>query len=112
MDNILPDSRLQRSDKGLRFRGSQGWRPVFCANCGKDAGWCPETTTFMFYLCDKCVETHGQIAGTMMVPDEVFWRQCRDAQLNEFGRELTPVELTSVLEEGASPLAKLLTLGQ
>lgn len=111
--NVLPDSRARNKERGRVFRGSQAWLPVYCANCGKDAGWCPETTNFLFYLCDLCVQAHGQIAGTMLVPDEVFWQKCREAQMNEYGRELAPIELAKTLEEeGASPLAKLLTLGQ
>lgn len=111
--DILPDSRARNRERGRVFRGSQAWLPVYCANCHKDAGWCPETTTYLFYLCDNCVGTYGEIAGTMLVPDEVHFRRCREAQMNEYGRELTPLELAKTLEEeGASPLAKLLTLGQ
>jgi hypothetical protein len=110
--DILPDSRLRDPSKGLVFKGSQAWQPVFCANCGKDGGWTPTTSTYMFYLCDNCVDTHGVPAGTMVIPDQVFWQKCREAQMNEFGRELTPIELLQTVEEGASPLARLLTLGR
>lgn len=72
--DILPDSReLTRRTEGKHFNG-QWWLPYYCANCGVKAGYCPEDSmTFMFYLCDACYETHGQVAGTMAIPDEVFW---------------------------------------
>ena len=71
----LPDCRAQ-VPKGL-IRGQGGnWVPIFCANCGKPSGAVPaENMTFIFYLCNYCVETHGAIASTMMVPDEVFWSE-------------------------------------
>ena len=69
----LPDCRAQ-VPKGL-IRGQGGnWVPVFCANCGKPGGAVPEENmTFIFYLCNYCVDAHGAIANTMMVPDEVYW---------------------------------------
>lgn len=111
MTDILPDCRAKEA-KGRVFKGSVAWVPVFCANCGADSGSCPEHMEFMFYLCNKCVGTHGEVAGTMMVPDEVFWQQVREAQIAEHGRELAGAELMSFLErEAETPLAKLILEG-
>lgn len=107
--NILPDSRA-RETKGRIFTANGTWIPIFCANCGKEGGSCPEENmTFMFYLCPSCFESKGHITSTMVMPDEVFWSKVRDAQIEEHGRVLTEQELLSVVQEGASPLARLLS---
>lgn len=67
--------------------------------------------TFMFYLCNKCAETHGQIAGTMMMPDEVFFEKLRLEQLETHGHYLSEAELITIVQEDASPLATLLKSG-
>jgi hypothetical protein len=72
---LLPDCRT-KDPKGLIPSKVGNWVPIFCANCGKPGGAVPEhTTTFAFYLCDGCVETYGAIANTLMVPDEIFWKE-------------------------------------
>jgi len=111
MKELLPDSRAKAS-KGEIDSPIGRMQPCYCANCGKDSGYCTVNLTHFFYLCDKCVQTYGQIAGTMMVPDEVFFQAAAEAQLEEHGRLLTPDELGKVLQEGASPLAKLLIQGR
>lgn len=111
LHNILPDSRAKEV-RGRVFRGSQAWVPVFCANCGADGGMCPEENmTFLFYICRKCSETYGEIVGTMMMPDEVFFEKIKQEQLASHGRFLTPDEVEAEVQEGASPLAKLLLSG-
>lgn len=67
--------------------------------------------TFMFYLCNKCAETHGAIAGTMLMPDEVFFEKLRQEQLAAYGRYLTQEELDQVVTSADTPLAKLLKAG-
>lgn len=91
--DLLPDCRRQRVPAGVN-RGVLGtWLPVFCANCGTDGGLVPEgATTFCFYLCNACAATYGQIANTYMMPDEVFFQQVAEAQLETVGRYLTPQE--------------------
>lgn len=115
MEEILPDSRLKtiHTPKGM-VQGPGGmWVPVFCANCGVSGGLCPEENmTFMFYLCNDCVWKYGEIAGVMMVPDEVFWEKVKQEQLDKYGRLLSDAELRQVLEAGASPLATLLKSGR
>lgn len=107
--DLLPDSRA-RETKNRVFTAMGTWIPVFCANCGARGGSCPEENmTFLFYLCTKCAETHGAIAGLMMMPDEVFFAKLKQEQLDSFGRYLTEEELLAVVAEGASPLATLLT---
>jgi hypothetical protein len=109
---LLPDSRARTivTPRGM-VQGPGGmWVPVYCANCGADGGLCPEVNmTFMFYLCNKCVFTHGRIAATMMVPDEVFWQKVKDEQMATYNRYLSIEELMQVVEADASPLATLLT---
>lgn len=74
---------------------------------------CPEENmTFLFYQCEPCARTYGQIAGTMVMPDEIFFEKLRQEQLASHGRYLTETELLQVVEEGASPLSTLLIQGQ
>lgn len=111
MTNILPDSRAKET-KGRIFTPGGTWIPVFCANCGHHGGSCPEENmTFMFYLCNNCASTHGAIAGTMMMPDEVFFERLKQEQMASYGRYLTELELAKIVEEGASPLATLIKSG-
>src|SRR6476660_5281004 len=91
--DLLPDCRTRTAPAGVN-RGLLGtWLPVYCANCGADGGLVPEdTTTFLFYLCNTCAETHGQVAGTMLMPDEVFFDLLAQEQIETCGRYLTPDE--------------------
>lgn len=102
---ILPDSRTQRMPSGVN-RGVLGtWLPVFCANCGAEGGLVPDANmTFCFYLCNTCAETYGQIAGMMLMPDEVFFAKVAEAQLERYGRYLTPDECAQVAEDTSHPL--------
>lgn len=108
---ILPDCRLKQSKKVVM--GGSGafrlnWVPIFCANCGSDGGLVPEENcNFAFYLCINCEEKHGNIEGTLMVPDDVFWATVRAEQQEQFGRELTAPELVEVLKDDSTTLAKL-----
>lgn len=109
---ILPDSR-PRERRGLVLRNGAWWTPVFCANCGADGGLVPEEgMTFAFYLCNPCAETHGEIQGTVMIPDEVFWQKLREEQLEKYGRLLSPEELHAVAQSNTSPLATLIREGR
>jgi len=111
MAEILPDSRARDASRILMGHGGV-WVPVFCANCGADGGMVPEDNmTFAFYLCRPCAETHGAIAGMMMMPDEVFFERLKQEQLEAHGRFLTEQELIAIVEADASPLAKLIKEG-
>lgn len=103
--DLLPDCRA-RQPKGVISRGIAGyWVPVFCANCGADGGAVPEENmTFLFYLCDACAKTHGQIAGTMMMPDEVFYEKLKQEQLERYGGYLSPEEWAKISENPTHPL--------
>jgi hypothetical protein len=75
----LPDARLSgtaRDNKQLqanhRIIGRMWMEKVFCVNCGCDGGAVtPEWAAHIFYLCDECAKTYGQIDGAVQVPDEV-----------------------------------------
>lgn len=111
MVNILPDSRARDPKRLLPSRLGY-WVPLACASCGADGGVVPEqNTTFAFWLCTPCSETYGEIAGTLSIPDEVFWQRVRDEQTEAFGRQLTPGELAIVAQEDTSPLATLIREG-
>lgn len=112
--DILPDSRLKpvQTPKGGICGPNGWWVPMFCANCFTPAGFCPQESTHVFYLCDDCVDKHGVPAGMMAVPDEVFWETVKQEQIDKYGRLLSEAELIRVLEDGASPLATLLKSGQ
>ena len=110
--NILPDSRCLTPTGVVRGPGGS-WVPIFCANCGKDGGLVPEqNTSFAFWLCAKCGETCGEIAGMMCLPDEIFWEQVKQEQLAAHGRLLTEQELITIVEADTSPLATLLKQGR
>jgi hypothetical protein len=109
--DLLPDSRAKHVKRIFRF--GQAWVPVFCANCGKEGGMCPEENmTFIFYQCSSCHEKLGHITGTMVMPDEVFYQKLAQEQLETYGKFLSEQELIMVVEEDASPLATLLKEGQ
>lgn len=107
MSDVLPNSRA-RVTRNVVMRGSVAWVPFYCANCGTSGGLCPEENmTFAFYLCNPCAETHGAIANTMMVPDEVYWQKFKEAQLEKYGRELGIKQLQAVLDDPDDQLAVL-----
>ena len=111
--DTLPDSRLKDAGKGivrLPFANlcPMNWVPIFCANCGAAGGYVPEENcTFAFYLCNACAEKWSPLAGTMAVPDEVFWQKVKEAQIEKYGRELTAPEVEAALKDGDSILARL-----
>lgn len=79
--NILPDCRAQRPTGG-KFHLGQMWYRVSCANCRAEGPYVPEQNmTFAFYLCNPCYESHGAIAGTMVLPDEVDWAKMNNRPL-------------------------------
>lgn len=109
---ILPDSRTNPTKTlGQSWnRGPLGiWVPIFCASCGAFGGSVPEgTTTSAFYLCDdKCVAKYGVIPGAVMVPDQVFFRELAEAQLEHYGRYLTEPELVNELADTGSVISRL-----
>jgi hypothetical protein len=108
MAEILPDCRTK--DRRNFSQTQLGISvPIFCANCGAPGGDVPEENmTFAFYLCTRCAETYGQIAGMMMMPDQVFFEKVKQEQLEAYGRYLSELELLAVVEADASPLATLI----
>jgi hypothetical protein len=109
--NILPNclTKTPKIDHSMSGRGGN-WFYLFCANCGADGGRVQDTylsQQFAFYLCNDCAETYGAIAGTYMVPDEVFWQKVNSAQLEEFGRELSATEIVEALQDASHILSKL-----
>ena len=111
MPNVFPDSRqhVNHTPRGMTQGPGGMWVPVFCANCGVEGGKCPEKNmTFIFWLCNACFKTHGQITGTMVVPDKVFFDKIAQEQKEAHGRYLSHDELLQVVAEDSSPLATLL----
>ena len=108
MVSLLPDCRAI-TPRAVRRSIVGSWDPVFCANCGADGGYVPqENITFLFYLCNACAETYGQIAGTMMMPDEVFFERLAQEQLEKYGKYLTIEEWGRISEDVSHPFHKLL----
>lgn len=105
---LLPDSRL-KTPKNVQIHLGRNWVPIFCASCHKDSGTfvMEENCTFAFYLCDPCAARFGNIDGTYAVPDEVFFERVKQAQLEEFGRELTVPELIEAVSQEDHILSKL-----
>jgi len=110
--DVLPDSRAKNA-KGRVFTKTGAWIPIFCANCGKEGGKCPEENmTFMFWMCNQCFSTHGHITTTMVVPDKVFFDKIANEQKEAYGRQLTNLELQKVIVDDCTPLATLLKEAQ
>lgn len=107
---VLPDSR-SRDGRGAVQTGTVFgiMVPIYCASCGTDGGLVPEkSTTFIFWLCNPCFGKYGEIAGTMVQPDQEFWREVKQEMAEGFGRELNDRELSDVVTANATPLATLI----
>lgn len=110
--DILPNCIAQRSEKTVVWPNGQKWIQLSCGNCGKDGGLVLEVDydrakNFAFYLCEPCAEKWSPLVDTYMAPDEAFWQKIRDAQMEEFGRELTPMEIVEALKDDNHILTKL-----
>jgi hypothetical protein len=107
MSDFLPDSRPRVRRGGIR--SPQGTViPIYCANCGCDYGMVPEQMiTFAFALCQACADKYGHIAHTYQEPDAVFWNRVYEAQLEEYRRPLTALELVVELDDPTTVMAKL-----
>ena len=114
---VLPDSRMKSPVGSKRLImpkfGAVNNIPLYCASCHCDSGWVvpEENCTFACYLCDRCAETFGNIAGTMLMPDEVFWAKVAEEQLNQVGRLMTIEELALAETSTCNPLSTLLREG-
>lgn len=107
MPDILPSS-IAREIRGRQFIDGLWHIPIFCASCGVDGGWVPETgEEFACILCNSCADKHGGIPGTHSMPAEVFFAKIRDAQLEDYGRFLTEKELIIELGDPNSVISKL-----
>lgn len=111
-NNVLPNSIAQRSTKHVIWANGMKWLPTFCANCGKEGGLVLETDldrikNFAFYLCVPCAEKWSPLADTAIAPDEIFWQKVHEAQMENFGRELTTEELVEALKDDNHILTKL-----
>lgn len=111
---VLPDSRAREGRGAVPTCTPMGWMvPIYCANCGVEGGLVPEeNTTFAFWLCNPCFGAYGEIAGTMAMPDEVFWERLKQEQLEKYRRMLTPEELQDVAVANTTPLAALIREGR
>jgi len=84
------------------------WIYIYCASCGADGGRVLENDyDFAFYLCNDCADKYGDIDGMYMEPDQVFWNKLYNAQMEEYGRLLTPEEIAIELQEKTSLMTKL-----
>lgn len=105
--DLLPDCRLSRSTSVV-FRDGAAWVPVFCGNCGSSGPQVLESNcTFAFWLCNACAGSWGELAGTYLMPDEVFFAAVRNAQLETYGRDLAEHEIIEALKDEHNPLTKL-----
>jgi hypothetical protein len=105
--DILPDCRT-KTPTGRKMHMGLSYVPIFCAGCHVSGPYVPEeNTTFAFWLCHECEGKWAPIAGTMAVPDEVFFQKVADEQMETYGRHLTPLELTEVLKDDRSTLTRL-----
>lgn len=114
MIETLPDSRTRVSRQSVFIDtpyGRMSHVPCFCANCGKPGPLVTEeNVTFIFWLCEGengCARKWSPLAGTMAVPDEVFFAKLREAQIEKYGRELRFPELVEAISDSTNILSKL-----
>lgn len=103
---ILPDSRAKET-KGAKWTPNGFEIPVYCANCGDEGGTCPAEATFLFYLCTPCFEKHGEVTNVMFMPDEIFFKQVAEAQVETYGHALDAVETEIALGDPESLESRL-----
>ncbi len=104
---ILPDSRA-KSGTGWTPTVMGGYVPIYCGNCGVPGGMVPEENmTFAFWLCKPCFATHGEITNTMVMPDEVFFEEVKQAQLERYGHNLNAEETVAALADPESLESRL-----
>jgi NAD-dependent SIR2 family protein deacetylase len=105
--DILPDSR-PRERRGAIETPHGRLVQLYCANCGKPYGRVAEKhITFAFVMCQPCADKYGNDAHFYQEPDAVFWERVANAQAEEFGRPLNPIELAVQLDDPTTTLAKL-----
>lgn len=111
--DTLPNSltREKKIDNSLS-KNDQEWLFLYCASCGTDGGRVlktdvPNREEFAFYLCEPCAQKYGSLPLHTMVPDNIFWTQVREAQLERYKRELTPREIILALDDPESDMSKL-----
>jgi hypothetical protein len=107
--DVLPDCRTHKVTNEVTVAGTLK-RPIFCGNCGAPGGLVPSDPNlcdFAFWLCNKCGEKWGEVAGTYTTSDEVFWEKVKQAELEKYGRSLTAEEQMEALADPNSPHYKL-----
>jgi len=101
MADILPDSRMQ--DRRQFVPGPMGnWIPTFCANCFREGPLVPEDSTFAFWLCNPCFEKCGELTIGTVMPEQVFYEQVKQAQLEKYGRIPSAEEVVISLADTGS----------
>lgn len=102
MPDILPDSRMQ--DRRQFVPGPGGnWVPIFCANCHREGGLVPEENmSFAFWLCNPCFAKCGELTIGLVMPDQVFWEEVKQAQLAKYGHIPTADEVIVSLADTGS----------
>lgn len=110
--NILPDSRLsdRRGSVMLDWplRGGPNpptvrleCVPCFCINCGAPGPYVPaDTTSWASFLCQKCIESYGELASGWVCSEQAFCEAVAAEMLESFGRYLTELELCALKDQG------------
>lgn len=113
MSETLPNSLTKTPvvDHSMSRTG-QEWLVLFCASCGVEGGRVlkcdiPNKEEFAFWLCQKCFDTYGTVAGTTAIPDELFAQKVREAQLEREGRLLLENEIIEALQNSDHYLSRL-----
>ena len=105
--DILPDSRAQ-GGRGAIMTAHGFVVPIFCASCGVEGGHCPEENmTFLYWVCTPCFAKYGEVANTMAMPDEIFWEEVTQAQVEHHGHFLSADELVLELANPDSLMSTL-----
>ena len=101
----LPSS-IPRVTRGEVLRKGLLWVQTYCCNCACE-GPMAVKGSFAHWMCVPCHEKYGAAADGLFVADEVYFERVKQAQLEQFGRELTHVEILQQLDDPDSQLSKL-----
>lgn len=104
---ILPSSMTRESRGGVAVNGASR-EAYYCANCAKQGGWSDRAPgNFIFWICDLCHERLGPIVAEGITPLAPDRQRLAEAQLEDYGRPLTPAEIEQQLSDVNSPLSVL-----
>lgn len=97
----------RESRGGVAINGASR-EAYYCASCGTQGGWSDRAPgNYVLWICDSCHEKHGPLEVQGLTPIQAQSQRVLDAQLEDYGRELSPIEIQEQLFDVNSPLSVL-----